>query len=81
MFYYVYLIRSFTTFGKIYVGYTTNLEERLKTHNAGDSIYTKADRPWQLVTYLVFTNKQLAMDFEKYLKSHSGRAFSEKRLY
>ena len=31
-------------------------------------------------TYIAFNNKYKAYDFEKYLKSGSGRAFAKKRL-
>ena len=64
----------------IYVGYTTNLKQRLATHNSGGSIHTAKYRPWELVMYLGFADKDKAASFEKYLKSQSGRAFMQKRL-
>jgi putative endonuclease len=36
--------------------------------------------PWELVTYIAFTKDKKAFEFEKYLKSGSGKAFSNKRL-
>ncbi|MDX2095626.1 MAG: GIY-YIG nuclease family protein, partial [Alphaproteobacteria bacterium] len=36
--------------------------------------------PWELVWYCAFPDKYKALEFEKYLKSHSGRAFANKRL-
>jgi hypothetical protein len=33
-----------------------------------------------MVTYIAFKNKNTAQDFEKYLKSGSGREFRNKRL-
>jgi len=33
------------------------------------------------VTYVAFSDESKAIDFEKYLKSGSGRAFAEKRLW
>ena len=57
-----------------------DLAERMKTHNAGGSIYTKDKRPWELIWYCLFQNKMKAIEFEQYLKSHSGRAFMQKRL-
>ncbi len=80
MIYYVYLIKSLKHSDKIYVGYTENLEQRLETHNSGGSIHTASSRPWELVMHFVFKDKQKALDFEAYLKSHSGRAFIAKRL-
>jgi predicted GIY-YIG superfamily endonuclease len=37
-------------------------------------------KPWKLVWYCAFPDKYKALAFEKYLKSHSGRAFAKKRL-
>ncbi len=80
MYYYVYLIRSIKYPQTIYVGYTTNVKERLKTHNAGGSIHTKKDKPWELVSCTLFKDMDTAKQFEKYLKSQSGRAFIKKRF-
>ena len=79
--YYVYLIKSLTNPEKIYIGHTNNLKERLATHNSGGSLYTKADRPWDLVMFLGFKDKLRATAFEKYLKSGSGSAFAKKRFW
>ena len=79
--YYVYLLRSLKNSSKTYIGYTTNLEERLETHNSGGSIYTQLDRPWKLVMYLAFDSEQKALEFEKYIKVGSGYAFAKKRLW
>ncbi|RLC11429.1 MAG: GIY-YIG nuclease family protein, partial [Deltaproteobacteria bacterium] len=37
-------------------------------------------RPWRIKTAIAFTDRAKALDFEKYLKSPSGRAFAKKRL-
>lgn len=79
--YYVYLIKSVNHPDEFYVGYTTNLEQRLDTHNSGGSIHTASLRPWKLVTYIAFEEQDKAKNFEKYLKSHSGRAFAKKRFW
>lgn len=79
--YYVYLIRSIKFPQTIYVGYTTDLKKRLATHNAGGSIHTKNDKPWELVIYLGFKEMDCAKQFEQYLKSQSGRAFARKRFW
>ena len=81
MYYYVYLIRSVNFPETIYVGYTLNLKKRLETHNSGGSIHTKKDRPWELVMCSAFKNMDCAKEFEKYLKSQSGRAFIKKRFW
>ncbi len=78
--YYVYLIKSIKHPSKFYAGYTTHLKKRLETHNSGGSVYTAEYRPWDLVIYHAFKDKMRAIQFEKYLKSHSGRAFAQKHL-
>ncbi len=79
--YYVYLLRSIKNPEKTYVGYTINLKERLKKHNEGGSVYTSDDRPWDLIMYLAFKDKEKAIAFERYLKFQSGRAFAKKRFW
>ncbi|KKQ49824.1 MAG: hypothetical protein US69_C0002G0099 [candidate division TM6 bacterium GW2011_GWF2_38_10] len=69
MFYYVYLIKSIKHPEKLYVGYTTNVKQRLETHNSGGSVHTKKDRPWELVMCMAFKDMDCAKEFEKYLKS------------
>ena len=78
---YVYLIRSLAVPNQRYVGVTTNLEDRLRAHNAGKSPHTSKYPPWELVTHVCFTDDQRAIDFERYLKSGSGHAFANKRLW
>jgi putative endonuclease len=69
---YVYLLRSLSHPTQTYVGYSGDLKKRLLMHNAGDSSHTRKYPPWRLVTYLTFSEKSRALEFERYLKSHSG---------
>jgi len=57
-----------------YVGLTSDVASRLVAHNTGRSPQTVRHVPWRLVVCLGFTNEQGAADFEKYLKTASGRA-------
>ncbi|MDX2112395.1 MAG: GIY-YIG nuclease family protein [Alphaproteobacteria bacterium] len=77
---YVYIIRSINFPDQLYYGVSEDLKTRLKDHNAGKSTHTAKFIPWELVWYCAFPNKHKALEFEKYLKSHSGRAFAAKRL-
>jgi predicted GIY-YIG superfamily endonuclease len=77
---YVYIIRSTSTPNQDYTGATADLKRRLADHNAGKSTHTAKFTPWKLAWYCAFPDKHKALDFEKYLKSHSGRAFAMKRL-
>lgn len=79
-YFYVYILRSEADESKHYVGYTQNLEKRLKKHNEGGCTHTKKYKPWKIETAIAFTDKEKALSFEKYLKSHSGRAFSRKHF-
>jgi putative endonuclease len=77
---YVHIIRSIDFPGQEYIGATTDLKRRLLEHNAGKSSHTAKFKPWKLAWYCAFPDKYKALAFEKYLKSHSGRAFASKRL-
>ena len=78
--YYVYILKS-ERHGQIYTGYTKNLQQRMTDHNAGRSPHTKKFKPWKLVTYIAFDKVFTARNFEEYLKTGSGIAFSRKRLF
>src|SRR2546430_16574487 len=75
---YVYIIRSISSPEKEYIGATADLKQRMSDHNAGKSTHTAKFKPWKLVWYCAFPDKFKALAFEKYLKSHSGRAFAKK---
>ena len=77
---YVYLLESIEFQNETYVGLTDDLRARLFAHNAGRSPHTSKFKPWRLVTYVAFSEDQKAVEFERYLKSASGRAFARKRL-
>jgi len=66
--------------GEYYKGCTSNLDERLSRHQKGNVQSTKDLLPVQLIAYTAFTDKYRAYEFEKYLKSGSGRAFLKKHL-
>lgn len=77
---YVYILRSIHTPEHEYVGFTSDLRQRLKDHNSGKSKHTAKYKPWEIAWYCAYRDKKKALDFETYLKSHSGRAFTKKRL-
>ncbi len=79
-FFYVYILQSETNEGDFYVGFTEDLQARLKKHNAGEVPHTAKLRPWRIKTAIAFTGRERATEFERYLKSASGRAFAKKRL-
>jgi putative endonuclease len=76
---YVYILQGINS-DHFYVGITDDLRTRLAKHNAGEVPHTSKYRPWQVKTYIAFNDGKQALNFEKYLKSPSGRAFSKKWL-
>jgi putative endonuclease len=79
-FYYVYILRSDSTPDRHYIGFTTNLEKRLASHNSGQCHSTQKHRPWRIRTAIAFTDYKGALKFERYLKTASGRAFTKRHL-
>jgi predicted GIY-YIG superfamily endonuclease len=77
---YVYILESLSAVERFYVGVTSDLRARLKKHNAGGVSHTSKFAPWRIKTYIAFSDDQQAVQFERYLKSGSGRAFAKKRL-
>ena len=77
---YVYILTSLPRPDQTYIGSTRDLAGRLRHHNEGASVHTAKFRPWRLAWYCAFPDKYRALEFEKYLKSHSGKAFRNKRL-
>jgi predicted GIY-YIG superfamily endonuclease len=78
---YVYLLRSERVPDQRYVGVTADLKARLTDHNAGRSSHTSKFMPWRLATYVAFSSRPQAEAFEAYLKSGSGHAFANRRLW
>jgi putative endonuclease len=76
---YTYIIQSRKD-GRYYFGSTVDLKKRICIHNEGGSPHTSKFRPWRLKWFAAFPTKKFAEDFEEYLKTGSGYAFSRKRL-
>jgi putative endonuclease len=79
--YYVYLIDSLSAGRERYVGIASNLEQRLREHNAGKSSHTSKFKPWKLTVYVAFAGRAKAEAFARYLESGSGHAFARKHLW
>ena len=70
--YFVYVLQSLKDY-KLYVGYTVNLDLRMKAHNLGTVLSTANRRPLKLIFYECYTNKVDAVRREKYLKTTTGK--------
>ena len=69
----VYVLYS-EKFDKIYIGFTSDIEERLKAHNElATKGWTIKFRPWKLIHSELFETKANAMSREKELKTAKGR--------
>ncbi len=65
---------------KLYIGYSNNLQNRLKKHKHGNITATKNRRPLKLIYYEACLNKQDAINREKALKTGFGRKYLKNRL-
>ena len=77
---YVYVLQSAVDHRRHYTGFTHNLRARLTSHNAGQNLSTIHGRPWRLVSYFAFADETKARAFEHYLKSGSGKTFTNRHL-
>jgi len=77
---FVYILQSIAHPDQYYTGSTDDFDERLKTHNAGKSPHTAKYLPWKPVVVVYFADPQRAVEFERYLKTGSGRAFALKHF-
>ena len=77
---YVYILQSINNPERYYTSITDSLEKRLEEHNSGKSIHTNKFKPWNIKTYIAFSDIKKAEEFEKFLKTGNGRIFIKKRL-
>ncbi|MFH1968634.1 MAG: GIY-YIG nuclease family protein [bacterium] len=75
--YYVYSIKCKNGY---YVGCTNDLRDRINRHKKGQVDATKDRLPIELDFYVAFNNQYKAFEFEKYIKSGSGRAFIKRHF-
>ena len=80
MFFYNYVLQSLIQENEPYVGYTTDLKERMEKHNQGLVKSTKAYRPWKLIYYEACLNEEDAKRRERYLKTTQGQRLLKRRL-
>jgi putative endonuclease len=78
--YHVYILRSISNPTQYYAGFTEEMKQRLADHNAGHCPHTSKHRPWELRVVVSFAERGAAINFERYLKSGSGRAFASRHF-
>jgi len=77
--YFVYILYSEKDH-KLYIGCTSDIEERLKRHNDGNVSATKHRRPLVLIHKEIFDEKADAFNRERFLKSLWGARTKKKIL-
>ena len=77
--FYVYALKSIKH-NRIYIGFTVDLDTRLKEHNSGKTKSTKFYGPWKLLYFEKLSSRAKAREREKKLKSGSGREFLKKMI-
>jgi len=70
--YYVYVLKS-TKDQRFYIGFTKDLKNRVKEHNAGEVKSTKDRKPMKLIFYEAFLEKQDALRREGCFKTTKGK--------
>ena len=69
MIFYVYMLKTISkNKKKTYVGYTNNLEKRLKSHNSNKGAKSTKGYKWELIFKKKFLLKSKAMSYEYKLK-------------
>lgn len=76
----MYYVYSLKCNDGCYVGCTDNLRDRIERHQKGNVPATAKRLPVKIDFYLAINDKYKAFNFEKYLKSGSGRAFINKHF-
>ena len=72
--YTVYILYS-KAIDRYYIGYSNNLERRIKEHNREKGKYTDRGIPWEIVYAKSFESKELAKQMEAYIKKRKSRLF------
>ena len=70
MSYYVYMLKSLEEKTVTYVGYTSDIEKRIKLHNLGKGAKFTRGRKWKLIYKEKFNSKKEAISREYYIKKN-----------
>ncbi|MFA6269588.1 MAG: GIY-YIG nuclease family protein [Candidatus Paceibacterota bacterium] len=77
--FYTYFLQS-ENYDETYIGFTSDLKNRVREHNQGLTPSTKRYRPWKLVYYEACVNEKDAKRREGYLKTTQGSRMLKRRL-
>jgi putative endonuclease len=71
--YFIYVLQSEKD-NKFYIGFTGDVDRRIKDHNEGKNLSTKNRRPFKVLYYEAHTSKHDALRRELYFKTAKGKA-------
>ena len=79
--YYVYMLKSTNKNNVTYVGYTKNLQNRIRLHNTGKGAKFTRGRKWKLIYKEKHETKSKAISREYYIKKSRLIRNMIKKLY
>ena len=56
--FHVYLLQSENNPNRFHIGFTEDIEQRIAYHNKGKNPHPAKFVPWQVKTYVAFTNRE-----------------------
>ena len=69
MYHYVYILKTLKEYkNRSYVGYSTNVSERLKKHNSSKGAKATRGYKWKIIYKRTFRSKSKALSFEYTVK-------------
>ncbi|MCK5028436.1 MAG: GIY-YIG nuclease family protein [Bacteroidales bacterium] len=77
--FFVYILYS-NKRDRYYIGYTSEIENRVAKHNVGSTTSTKSGIPWVLVYKEEFESKTDAIKREKEIKRMKSRKYIERLI-
>ena len=76
----VYILQSVED-KSFYIGFTSNMKQRLEYHNSGKSRYTSRKMPWIIVYEELYDTRSEAMKRERFLKKQRNKEFYQLLIY
>jgi putative endonuclease len=77
--FYAYVLKSINH-DYFYKGHCSNLEKRLKEHNAGMTASIRPYLPFRIIYFETFLTEKEAISREKFFKTSAGRRFLKSKL-
>jgi len=78
--YFTYILKSLST-GKLYIGQTNNLEDRVTRHNSNQNKFTKNKGPRDLVFSREFSTRSESVKFENKPKALKNSNYMLENLH